>query len=99
MENFRVPYDILEDEKSYKLRFDMPGLSKEEVKVVIEDGTLVIQGECSEESQKDNWFSRRRRKNEKGACFVLIIDNYKARGGYVSDCLYMYCGIYINECD
>lgn len=58
VENFRVPYDIMEDEKSYKLRFDMPGLSKEEVKVGIEDGTLVIKGEHSEESQKDNWISR-----------------------------------------
>lgn len=58
LENFRVPYDIMEDDKSYKLRFDMPGLSKEEVKVGIEDGTLVIRGEHSEESQKDNWISR-----------------------------------------
>ena len=58
VENFRVPYDIMEDEKSYKLRFDMPGLSKEEVKVGIEDGTLVIKGEHSEESQKDNLISR-----------------------------------------
>jgi len=58
VENFRVPYDIMEDEKSYKLRFDMPGLGKEEVKVGIEDGTLVITGEHSEESQKDNWTSR-----------------------------------------
>lgn len=58
VENFRVPYDIMEDEKSYKLRFDMPGLSKEEVRVGIEDGTLVITGEHSEESQKDNWMSR-----------------------------------------
>eukprot|EP01018_Ginkgo_biloba_P010691 Gb_40446 [translate_table: standard] len=58
MENFRTAYDVAEDEKSYKLRFDMPGLSKEEVKVSVEDGSLVIKGEHSEEAKKENWSTR-----------------------------------------
>eukprot|EP01018_Ginkgo_biloba_P013451 Gb_10788 [translate_table: standard] len=58
MENFRTAYDDVEDEKSYKLRFDMPGLSKDEVRVSVEDGSLVIKGEHSEEAKKENWSTR-----------------------------------------
>uniref|UniRef100_A0A0C9S596 TSA: Wollemia nobilis Ref_Wollemi_Transcript_20205_992 transcribed RNA sequence n=1 Tax=Wollemia nobilis TaxID=56998 RepID=A0A0C9S596_9CONI len=58
VENFRAAYDVVEDENSYKLRFDMPGLSKEEVKVAIENGTLVIKGEHSEEEKEKNWSAR-----------------------------------------
>ncbi|GLJ31380.1 hypothetical protein SUGI_0629700 [Cryptomeria japonica] len=58
LENFRPAYDIMEENDSYKLRFDMPGLSKEDVKVEIEDGTLVIKGEHSQEEREKNWSSR-----------------------------------------
>ena len=34
-----------EDEKEVKMRFDMPGLSREEVRVMVEDDALVIRGE------------------------------------------------------
>ncbi|XP_024380927.1 small heat shock protein, chloroplastic [Physcomitrium patens] len=57
--DLRTPWDVKEDDDAYKLRFDMPGLSKEEVKVSVEDGDLVIKGEHNAEEQKEeNWSSR-----------------------------------------
>ena len=36
---------VKEENGSYKLRFDVPGLRKEDLKVVVDDGVLIIDGE------------------------------------------------------
>ncbi|KAM1303734.1 hypothetical protein ACFX2F_021505 [Malus domestica] len=41
----RTPWEIKEGESDYKMRFDMPGMTKEDVKVWVEDKMLVVKAE------------------------------------------------------
>ncbi|KAK8551199.1 hypothetical protein V6N12_039854 [Hibiscus sabdariffa] len=51
---------VKEQDDCYKLRYDMPGLTKEDVKITIDDGILNIRGEHKEEegSDDDSWSAR-----------------------------------------
>lgn len=44
---------LKEDDKCYKLRFMVPGLQKEGVRVTVEDGMLVITGEVEDEEEDE----------------------------------------------
>ncbi|XP_050945966.1 small heat shock protein, chloroplastic isoform X2 [Cucumis melo] len=59
----RAPWDIEEHENEIRMRFDMPGLSKEYVKVSVEDNFLIIKGgheaETSNTSSNDDGWSAR----------------------------------------
>jgi len=44
--------DITEDTKEYTVKAELPGLAKENVKVTVENGVLVIAGERKEEKEE-----------------------------------------------
>ncbi|MBV8273889.1 MAG: Hsp20/alpha crystallin family protein [Verrucomicrobia bacterium] len=46
------PVDITEDSKEYTIKAELPGLTKENVKVTVEDGVLGITGERKEEKEE-----------------------------------------------
>ncbi|MGE3623626.1 MAG: Hsp20/alpha crystallin family protein [Bdellovibrionales bacterium] len=52
-----VRLDVKEDEKSYTVSADLPGLSEKEVDVTFDDGVLTIRGEkkVSRDEKKDTW--------------------------------------------
>ncbi|KAF8018537.1 hypothetical protein BT93_H3422 [Corymbia citriodora subsp. variegata] len=43
----RTPWEIKEGENEYKMRFDMPGMTKEDVRVWVEETMLVVKAEKS----------------------------------------------------
>lgn len=50
----RTPWDIQQTDNEIRMRFDMPGLSKEDVNVTVEDDdVLVIQGSYKKEKRGD----------------------------------------------
>ncbi|RDX57692.1 Heat shock protein 21, chloroplastic, partial [Mucuna pruriens] len=56
----RAPWEIKESESEYKMRFDMPGMNKEDVKVWIEDKMLVVkaQKKMVEQDKQDEWSAK-----------------------------------------
>lgn len=44
--------DIIEDQNNYYLKFDIPGVSKDQVKVELADNTLTVTAERKEEKRK-----------------------------------------------
>lgn len=43
---------VKEKDDHYKLRYEMPGIAKEDVKITIDDGVLTIKGEHKEEKEE-----------------------------------------------
>ncbi|HUA66361.1 MAG TPA: Hsp20/alpha crystallin family protein, partial [Alphaproteobacteria bacterium] len=63
-ENITVPewaplVDVIEDEKEYLIKVELPEVHKDDVKVTVENGTLTISGERkAEKEQKGRRFHR-----------------------------------------
>ncbi|XP_073019188.1 heat shock 22 kDa protein, mitochondrial [Primulina eburnea] len=56
--SLRRNWDVRETADGLQLRVDMPGLSKEEVKVSVEQNTLIIKGEGKKESEDEETMQR-----------------------------------------
>ncbi|GAB4857096.1 Small heat shock protein, chloroplastic [Ancistrocladus abbreviatus] len=73
----RRGWDIKEDENALYLRMDVPGLGREDVKVYVEENTLIIKGEGEKETEDEQ--SRRRYSTRIGLTPNLYkIDGIKA---------------------
>lgn len=46
--------DIVESDDSYRIQADIPGVSKDDLKVAVQDGVLTIQGERKQEQEEEN---------------------------------------------
>ncbi|KAL5748489.1 hypothetical protein ACOSP7_025531 [Xanthoceras sorbifolium] len=55
----RRGWDVKEDDNTLVLRMDMPGISKDEVKISVQDNTLSIRGEAQTESEGEEESARR----------------------------------------
>jgi HSP20 family protein len=53
---------VKEKDECYKLRYEVPGVSKEDLKIAIDDGVLTIKGELKEEEEEgsdgEHWSMR-----------------------------------------
>jgi len=58
-QDFPVALDVIEEKEQYVIKADLPGISKEDVKVSVENGVLTIAGERKTETeQKDTQVHR-----------------------------------------
>lgn len=54
----RTPWDVVEDEEGFHIRVDMPGFGKEDVKVCVEDGVLVVNGQRDPSTEDPRWAAK-----------------------------------------
>ena len=50
---YRPPLDLREDEGDFYAQLELPGMSKEEVKISIEDGGLTVRGEKKKQEMRE----------------------------------------------
>ena len=60
--NWQPSVDIQETNDAYTITADLPGLKKKDVKITVNDGTLVISGERTYENKDDNGSFHRRER-------------------------------------
>lgn len=60
-QDFRPQCDIIESEDTYKIVLDIPGLSKNEVNVSLQDFVLTVRGERVGELEEDEVYRRQER--------------------------------------
>ena len=51
---FTAPVDIIETDKEFRLKVDLPGVKKEDINISVKEGVLTITAERKEESVDEN---------------------------------------------
>jgi HSP20 family protein len=58
-DRWNIALDVVEEKEQYVLKADLPGITKEDIKVSIENGILTIEGQRkSETEEKDKQYHR-----------------------------------------
>jgi HSP20 family protein len=84
-DSFSPKIDISEGEKNIKVVAEIPGVSKEDIKIVIQDNILSIEGEKKKEDVKEdkNYYRAERSYGSFKRCFTLPVevdsDNIEAK--------------------
>ncbi|WP_416198965.1 MAG: HSP20 family protein [Sporanaerobacter sp.] len=84
MDNSGIRVDISENDKEYILEAELPGVSKEDIKLELKDDVLTISAEKKEEveEKKENYIRRERRFGSMSRSFYVDdvdADNVKAK--------------------
>ena len=74
----RPAMDYFEDETSYTIRFELPGVKKPDIKVEYENGTLTVSGERKEKTGE----GERRRSFQRAVILPDGIDEGDAKGHF-----------------
>ena len=83
--DFSMKTDLKENDKEYEFSIDLPGFNKKDIKVLIEDGYLIIEAtrEKSEADEKENYIHKERSYGKYSRSFYLgDIDDAKVNAKY-----------------
>ncbi|HOI29759.1 MAG TPA: Hsp20/alpha crystallin family protein [Melioribacteraceae bacterium] len=72
-DNFNPRIDVSEDEKTYNVIAEIPGIKKENLKITLQDNILTIEGEKKkeEDSKEKNYYRSERIFGSFKRCFTL----------------------------
>lgn len=75
-DSFSPKIDISEDEKNINVVAEMPGVKKEDLKIVIQDNILTIEGEKkkAEEKKEKNYYRSERSYGIFKRCFTIPVE-------------------------